>query len=114
MKIEIYENGLDKLKITKTKVNELEKKLKELQPLLAEKTKEAEEKLVYLGTDQKIADEVSSSCKKEEIECTTVKERIKAMQIECQSDLDAAMPEYNKTLKELELLDKKDIDELKS
>jgi hypothetical protein len=49
--------------------------------------------MVHLGTDTKIADEVSSACKKEEIDCTEVKSKIKMLEKECKDDVDKAMPD---------------------
>jgi hypothetical protein len=61
--------------------------------LLEHKTKEVQQKMVHLGTDTKIADEVSSACKKEEIDCTEVKSKIKMLEKECKDDVDKAMPD---------------------
>lgn len=71
----------------------MEKKLKDLQPLLENKTKEIQRKLVHLGTDTKIADEVTLSCKKEEYDCAEVKNKIKTLETECKEDVDKAMPD---------------------
>eukprot|EP01012_Entosiphon_sulcatum_P032728 TRINITY_DN4157_c0_g3_i1.p1 TRINITY_DN4157_c0_g3~~TRINITY_DN4157_c0_g3_i1.p1 ORF type:complete len:4135 (-),score=940.22 TRINITY_DN4157_c0_g3_i1:62-12466(-) len=109
-----FQGGLDKLVQTGQLVDEMEKDLKNMQPILEQAAKETAVLMEQLEKDQKIAAEARVLCVQEEKECQVVANEASVIKDSCQADLDKAMPAFYQALEALKSLNKKDIDEVKS
>ena len=113
-KLHRYQGGLEKIHSTNEMVQELQTKLKELQPTLEQASKDTADLLEQLAKDQKEADEAADQAAKDEADTAEVAEEVAAIKDDCQKDLDEALPAYNSAIKALKSLDKKQIQEVKS
>ena len=109
-----YRSGLRKLSDTEALVGGLEIKLKDMQPTLVAAQRDTDELLVKLERDQKDAARARALAEKDAEVAMNVQVRVQAIADDCQKDLDAAMPAYYKSIKALDALDKKAINEVKS
>jgi dynein heavy chain len=106
--------GLTKLAETKTIVNELQETLQKLKPILIEKTRETEELLARVESDQAKADSVRAVVEVEEKDVATRTAEVRDIQADAQADLDLAMPALRAAVRSLEKLKKAEISEVKS
>ncbi|KAA0178391.1 hypothetical protein FNF27_00240 [Cafeteria roenbergensis] len=113
-KISRYEGGLRKIAEANEMVAELQVKLTKMQPELAQAKKDTETLLKELAVDQKEADIAAAQAAKDEAETSKVAANVKAIKDDCERDLEEAMPAYHSSIKALDTLDKKDIQEVKS
>ena len=108
-----YTVGLEKINNADTEVFNKKKELEELTPQLQEQTIVTEKLLETVQREQEDADKKKAICEKDEIECNIVKEEATKLKEECQIEVDAAEQILEKAKKELEQINRKDIDELK-
>ena len=109
-----YEQGVDLLDDTSTKVKLLQIELTELQPKLVKASKDTDTLMEKLQVDQQRAEETRKVASKEEAEASALAVDCDQQALECQGELDKAMPAYHSALKALDKLDKKSIGELKT
>eukprot|EP00752_Nemacystus_decipiens_P017827 g15983.t1 len=109
-----YRNGLQKLEETKVMVNELQETLTEMQPQLAQAAIDTESLIKKVTADQLAADEQQAIVEKDVEEANKVAANVQVIKDDCQKDLDEAMPAYYASIKALDSLDKKSIQEMKS
>ncbi|CAM9370413.1 unnamed protein product, partial [Discosporangium mesarthrocarpum] len=112
-----YRNGLYKLEETKVMVNDLQATLTEMQPQLAQAAVDTEELIKKASTvtaDQKVADEQQAVVEKDVEEANKVAANVQGIKDDCKKDLDEAMPAYYASIKALDSLEKKSIQEMKS
>jgi len=113
-KISRYQNGVNKLVETNKVVDRMKKDLQNLQPVLAQAAKETSALLEEVAVDQAAADDVKQRVMKEEEAVNVIAAEARAIAADAQRDLDEAMPAYNASVKALDSLDKKDVQEVKS
>jgi dynein heavy chain, axonemal len=109
-----YRVGLDKLKETEGIVADLEKRLTDMQPVLAQASIETNELLVQVSQDQTAADEQAAIVEVDVNEANIVASNVQIIKNDCQADLEEAMPAYESALKALATLDKKSVQEMKA
>ncbi|CAE7219408.1 DNAH6 [Symbiodinium sp. KB8] len=113
-RINKYTSGLDKLKSANEQVQELQERLKVLQPQLKTSAAETEVLLEQLAVDQTAADAARERAAVDEAECAEVAANVKGIKDDCQRDLDKALPAYYAAIKALKALEKKHIQVVKS
>jgi dynein heavy chain len=113
-KINRYKIGLKRLKETNEMVNQLQKELVELQPILVQSRIDNEKLMVELQIKQADAKVTEESCSKDEAECAITMKEVSSIKDECQSELDEALPALMAATRALDSLEKKDIVEMKS
>jgi dynein heavy chain len=113
-KVARYRGGLTKLEATNHMVNDLQAKLRDLQPVLTKAAEDTNALLVQLDVDQKEADAAAAVAAKDEAETAEVAKQVSVIKDDCQKDLDEALPAYYAAVKALKSLDKKQIQEVKS
>lgn len=109
-----YKIGLQKLKDTEGMVSDLEAKLTEMQPVLAQAAADTSTLLEQVTADQKAADAQAAIVEEDVKEANKVAADVQAIKDDCQADLDEAMPAYESAVKALSTLDKKSIQEMKA
>ena len=114
MKIRKYTVGLQTLKETNEMVAELQIKIKEMQPILDQKSKENAALMIELEHKSKAAAIEEEICSKEAAETQIIADEVSELRDNCQKDLDEAMPILIKAQKAVSSIDKKDISELKN
>ena len=114
MKIRKYTVGLQTLKETNEMVAELQIKIKEMQPILDQKSKENAELMIELEHKSKAAAIEEESCKKEAAEAQGIADEVGELRDNCKRDLDEAMPILLKAQKAVSSIDQKSISEIKN
>ncbi|GBG24991.1 Dynein heavy chain 6, axonemal [Hondaea fermentalgiana] len=109
-----YQNGLSKLKETEEVVAGLQETLTDLVPNLEKAQADTSALLERLAADQEVADAAKEVATKDEAVAQEVAAEVNKIKVECQTDLDEAMPAYESAVQALDLLDKKSIQEVKS
>uniref|UniRef100_A0A7S4DG85 AAA+ ATPase domain-containing protein n=1 Tax=Lotharella globosa TaxID=91324 RepID=A0A7S4DG85_9EUKA len=109
-----YENGLQKLAETEASVKGLQVKLTEMQPGLIKAKEEVQKTMVVIAKREKEVSAQRSVIAGEEKVATEKAGAAKAIEDECQGQLDKAMPALNKAMAALKVLKQKDLTELKS
>lgn len=112
-KLQRLTTGVVKLEETNALVNTLQDELVALQPILVEKTKEAELLFERVGVDQAEASKVAERVALDESKVKQQQQEVAACQADAQSDLDLALPALHAAVSALDSLDKKDITEVK-
>lgn len=112
--IERLLGGVVKLEDTNDTVSKLKTELTSLQPILAQKAKEAGEMLRQVDIDQKEASVVKERVAQDEAIVKQQAENISEIQAEAQVELDKALPILEDAERALDSLDKKDITEVRS
>lgn len=105
--------GVQKLLETEEIVSSLKADLTKLEPVLIQKTKDAEELLAKVAVEKTDADVVKERVSADEAVVATQAAEVKAIADDAQKDLDAAMPALNNAVKALDSLTKGDIVEVK-
>jgi len=113
-KILKYRTGLNKLQQSNKMVEELQKELVKLQPILKSSSEEVANLLVELERDQKEAKATAEVCARDAEQCAETTRQVQLIKDECQADLDEAMPAYEAAVRSLDTLDKNSITILKS
>ena len=109
-----YQQGLTRLAETDVIVSELKQNLTKLRPEIDKKAEETRLLVIEVETKQVEAAETERVTAIDEAEAQKKFDEVSEMRSECQSKLDEAMPIYNKAMKALDTLEKKDIVEMKS
>lgn len=106
--------GINKLKDAGDQVAGLQKMLVEKQPELTKTLKEVEEMSIVITKDTEVANETSKIVAVQEAEAMEKAAEAKEIKDSAQRDLDKAIPALEAALKCLDLLENKDIVEVKS
>lgn len=114
MMINRYQQGLTRLAETDVIVSDLKQNLTKLRPEIDKKAEETRLLVIEVETKQVEAAETERVTAIDEAEAQKKFDEVSEMRAECQSKLDEAMPIYNKAMKTLDTLEKKDIVEMKS
>lgn len=114
MMINRYQQGLARLAETDIIVGDLKQNLTKLRPEIDKKAEETRLLVIEVEAKQVEAAETEKNTSVEEAEAQKKFDEVNEMRAECQGKLDEAMPMYNKAMKALDTLDKKDIVEMKS
>jgi dynein heavy chain len=109
-----YQQGLTRLAETDVIVGELKQNLTKLRPEIDKKAEETRLLVIEVEAKQVEAAETEKITATEEAEAQKKFDAVSEMRADCQGKLDEAMPIYNKAIKALETLEKKDIVEMKS
>ena len=109
-----YSSGLQKLYNTEEMVVELNKKLKLLVPTLERAKENVEVLMKKLTKDQAEAAEFKQFAQKEAATAQKKAKEVSKLKVDCQTELDEALPAFHAAVKALDALDKKSIQELKS
>ncbi|XP_066254312.1 dynein axonemal heavy chain 6 [Euwallacea similis] len=106
-------NGLHKLYETNNVIDTMKETLIILEPELAKKSIAVEELMKNLAKEQKSADKVRTTVKKDEENAKTQADETQILADDAQRDLDTALPALEAATKALEALNKSDINEVK-
>lgn len=106
--------GVIKLEDTNALVSTLQNELVALQPILIQKTKEAEKLIHQVGIDQAEAGHVAQRVALDEAQVKGQQQEVVACQADAKLDLDQALPALNAAVSALDSLDKKDIVEVRA
>ncbi|CAD7974708.1 unnamed protein product [Amoebophrya sp. A25] len=106
--------GVQKIKEANDIVENLQIELTKQQPFIEQKTKDAEALIPVVKEEQKKAAVVKDRVSSEEAVVRKKADEVAAIKADAQRDLDIAMPALNNSMKALNSLDKKDIQEIKS
>jgi len=105
--------GVTKLNETNAVVDGLREELKALEPVLEQKSVEAEAMLKQVAIDQAEADEMKERVEVDVAQVEKQQANVAEIQADAQRDLDIAMPALNNAIKALNSLTKGDIVEVK-
>ena len=106
--------GIEQLQKTHDNVNEMEVKMKEMQPILEAKKQECEELAQKIASDSIEANRVRDIIEAEEQKVSTKTLKVRRLQEEAETDLNNALPIIESALKALESLNPKDIFEIRT
>ena len=87
-----YSNGYDCLISTESSVNVMEKELVDLQPILIQKGKETEEKLVIVTKETEAADKIKQAVSIEENDASKIADEANEIKTDCEQQLAEAIP----------------------
>jgi len=107
-------NGLEKLHATSEQVAGLEEELKEKAVVVAEKAAAADVFAKEVGEKKATVEEESSKAAVEAEKCAKIAKEVSVQQADCEKDLAAAIPLVKQAEAALDVLDKKDFQELKA
>jgi dynein heavy chain len=77
---------------TETKVNQMQKQLEDLQPILIETGKETEAKLIIVTKETEEADKVKSAVSVEEADAQKIADEANTIKVDCETQLAEAIP----------------------
>uniref|UniRef100_A0A8C0KKM0 Dynein axonemal heavy chain 6 n=1 Tax=Canis lupus dingo TaxID=286419 RepID=A0A8C0KKM0_CANLU len=106
-------NGLTKLLETNVLVDKMKLDLSALEPVLLQKSQDAEALMDKLAVDQENADQVRSIVQEDEATAKVKAEETQAIADDAQRDLEEALPALDAANKALDSLDKADISEIR-
>ncbi|KAF5270064.1 hypothetical protein FQA39_LY08476 [Lamprigera yunnana] len=106
--------GVDKLDITTLEINQLQKDLEKLKPLLVIAASDAEKMITQIAADTVVAEETKVVVEKEEVAAADKKILTEIMAEDAQHDLDKAMPALLAAEASLKALNKNDITEVRT
>lgn len=109
-----YESGVERILSTAETVQDMQEKLKALQPQLIVTSKETEALLRSIEVQKKEADEANAIIHEEEIVAEKSAAEARAMKADCEADLNKILPVLAEATAALETLNKNDITEIKS
>ena len=109
-----YDNGLQKLRETDEKVQEMQVYLEDLQPKLKQATIETDALIVQVTADRIVANEQSVIVNAEAEKCEKQANEATDLKNSCESELALAIPALEAAEKALKSLDKSDITEMKA
>jgi len=107
-------NGLDKLKVTTVQVAALEEELKVKAVVVAEKAQAADIFAEEVGREKAKVQAESEKAAVEAANCAQIAKDVGIQQVSCEADLAAAIPLVQQAEAALDVLDKKDFQELKA
>jgi len=107
-------NGLEKLRTTEHEVASLEEELKEKAVVVKEKAQAADIFAEEVGREKENVQAESEKAGVEAAKCAKIKSEVSAQQVSCEADLAKAIPLVKEAEAALDVLDKKDFQELKS
>jgi dynein heavy chain len=107
-------NGLDKLRTTETEVAGLEEMLKEKAVVVKEKADAADIFAEEVGIEKAKVEIETEKANKEALSCAKISKEVTAQRVSCESDLAAAIPLVKQAEAALDVLEKKDFQELKA
>lgn len=108
-----YSNGYECLISTESNVNVMEKELVDLQPILIQKGKETEEKLVIVTKETEAADKIKSAVTIEENDAQKIADEANAIKTDCETQLAEAIPALKAAEDAVNCITKGDISVLK-
>lgn len=108
-----YANGHTCLVQTEAQVNDLQAKLIDMQPKIAEKKKEAEEQLVVVSAEKAKADEIRVKVAAEQADAKVIADNAASIRARCQAELDKAIPIQKEAEAAVKCINKGDIAVLK-
>lgn len=109
-----YENGYEQIIKTEKKVEEMQQNLIELKPKLKIAAEETEIKMIKVEKESKEAEILKVEIEKEEAIVQAAVNESNDIKEDCQKDLEEAMPALLMAEKALQVLDKSEIDKVKS
>merc|ERR1719399_1853690 len=107
-------NGLEKLKATQEQVAGLEVVLTEKAEVVKVKVAEAEVKAEEVGVEKEKVQKETEKANNEAVSCGEISKRVNVQKASCEKDLAAALPLVAQAEAALDVLNKKDFQELKS
>ena len=107
-------NGLEKLKATQEQVAGLEVVLTEKAEVVKVKVAEAEVKAEEVGIEKEKVQSETEKANNEAVSCGEISKRVNIQKASCEKDLAAALPLVAQAEAALDVLNKKDFQELKS
>merc|ERR1719482_189097 len=107
-------NGLEKLKATQEQVAGLEEVLTEKAEVVKVKVAEAEVKAEEVGVEKEKVQKETEKANNEAVSCGEISKRVNIQKASCEKDLAAALPLVEQAKAALDVLSKKDFQELKS
>jgi len=107
-------NGLAKLQETNIVVDRMQTELNELQPVLAEKTKDTQRLLVQVDAERSDAESIRHTIVEEEVEVKLKQAETQHLKDDAQRDLEHVLPALEDAEKALASLNKTDIIEIKT
>lgn len=108
-----YANGHQMLVQTETQVNDLQAKLIDMQPKIAEKKIEAEEQLIVVSAEKAKADEIRLKVAGEQADAKVIADNASRIRGKCQAELDRAVPIQKEAEAAVKCITKGDIAVLK-
>lgn len=87
-----YQGGLDTLRSTQVTVDEMKEKLVQMQPKLVQAAKDTEDLMEEVEREQESAEVIRKKCAHEESVASGIQAEADGIQMECQIELDKAMP----------------------
>jgi dynein heavy chain len=107
-------NGLEKLRSTQAQVSELEHALKDTAVIVEEKAKAADIFATQVAAEKEKVNAEAEKAAIEKAKCAEIAKTVSAQQKSCEEDLAVAIPLVQKAEAALDVLNKKDFQELKS
>ena len=107
-------NGRTKMNETTTFISKMQKEITEMKPVLETKSVENAEMMAMIETRKEKAAQVRITVAAQEADASEKAGKATEIQESAQRDLDQATPALNDAVKALELIDKKDINEMKA
>ena len=108
MKQNRYKIGLDKLHATEIQVKHMQIEIEEMQPILIQTSKDTE-KMVSIVEQEKAAETIKIGVEREEHTTQTAANAAKAIEKECKTELNKALPMLKAANKALDTLTSQDI-----
>lgn len=108
-----YSDGYDCLIDTERKVNEMERELVDLQPILIQKEEETSAKLVIVTKETEAADKVKKVVAAEEAEASKIADEANVIKVDCETQLAEAIPALKAAEEAVNCITKGDIAVLK-
>jgi len=109
-----YQIGLDKLAMTETSVREMQIELEQMQPALLRTSQETDQMMQIVSKESEEAQKIRESVAKDERAATESANAAKAIERECQADLNEALPILEAAIAALDTLTTQEISEIKA
>eukprot|EP00930_Biecheleria_cincta_P103951 TRINITY_DN9605_c0_g4_i1.p1 TRINITY_DN9605_c0_g4~~TRINITY_DN9605_c0_g4_i1.p1 ORF type:complete len:4232 (-),score=759.91 TRINITY_DN9605_c0_g4_i1:457-13152(-) len=108
------ESGLVKLRMTQEEVAKLEEELKVKAVTVQEKAKTADAFAEEVGREKSVVNQEAEKASMEAKKCAQIASQVAEKKVECQNELAEALPLVKQAESALDVLDKKELNELKS
>lgn len=109
-----YENGYEQIITTEKKIGEMQKNLTDLKPQLLQAAEDTQLKMQEVEIQKGEADKIAEVISKEEAIVKVAVDEANQIKQECEKDLEEAMPLLLAAEDALRVLEKKDLDLIKS
>lgn len=109
-----YGNGYLQLINTEENVGKMQKELEDLQPMLVIKAKEVDEKAVVVEQENAVAMAEQDKVEAETAVAQEKADATEAIKLDCQKELDEALPALEMAAKALNSIQQKDVAELRT